>query len=84
MIDAKVYPLYEDSLPALLRTSSLSRDVGSISNLGARHFEGTSFLKKKEAFSKNKKGTSFFFAKSWGHVPILGARAPSAPWFLRL
>ena len=38
------------------------------SNLGARHDEGT-FSLRKRAFSKNKKGTSLFIAKSWGHVP---------------
>ena len=27
------------------------------------------FLKKNGAFSKNKKGTYLFIAKSWGHVP---------------
>ena len=32
------------------------RDVGSISNLGVTHFEGTFFLKKMGAFSKNEKG----------------------------
>ena len=31
---------------------------------GARHFEGTFFLRKK-ALSKNEKGTSLFIAKSW-------------------
>ena len=41
------------------------RDVGSISSLrGARHFEGTFFLKKKGIFSKGGKGTSLFIAKS--------------------
>ena len=58
-------------------TYEMTRDVGSISNLGgggARHFEGTFFLKKKGPFSRNKKGTSLSNAKSWG-----GARAPSAP-----
>ena len=43
-----------------------SRDVGSISNLGARYFEGTFFLKKKGARSKHAKGTSLFIEKSWG------------------
>ena len=38
---------------------------------GARHFEGTFVLKKKGAFSKNKKGISLFIAKSWGHVPTV-------------
>ena len=42
------------------------RDIGNISNLrgGARHFEGTFFHEKKGAFSKNKRGTSLFIAKS--------------------
>ena len=40
---------------------------------GARNFEGTLFLKRRGALSRNKKGTSLFIAKSWG------ARAPSAP-----
>ena len=54
--------------------SILIRDVGSISNLGgARHFEGTFFLKNKGASSKHEKGTSLFIEKSWG------ARVPSAP-----
>ena len=53
-----------------IRTNfSLARDVGSISNLGARNFEGTLFLKAKGAFPENKKGTSLFIAKSWGDVP---------------
>ena len=30
------------------------RDVGSISNLGARQFEGNFYLKKKGAFSTNE------------------------------
>ena len=30
---------------------------------------GQFVLKKKEALSENKKGTSLFIAKSWGHVP---------------
>ena len=41
------------------------RDVGSISNLGARHFRGI-FLKKKGTFSKNENRNSLFIAKSWG------------------
>ena len=41
-------------------------DVGSISNLGARLFEGTFSLKKGAFFEK---GTSLFLATSWGHVP---------------
>ena len=49
------------------------RDVGSISNLGGTTLQGHFFLKKKGAFSTNKKGTSLFVAKSWG------AHAPSAP-----
>ena len=53
--------------------NTMLREVGSISNLGARHFAGTFFLKKKGACSKHEKGTSLFIEKSWG------ARAPSAP-----
>ena len=45
---------------------------------GARHFEGTFFLKKKAACSKHEKSTSLFIKKSWG------ARATSAPRFLRI
>ena len=46
---------------------NLLRDVGSISDLGGGttlrdHF----FLKKKGAFSRNKKGTSLSIAKSSG------------------
>ena len=39
---------------------SLDRKVGSISNLGARHVEGTFFLKKKGHFLE---GTSLFIGK---------------------
>ena len=49
--------------------ASVVGNVGSISNLNvrARHFKkGPFFLKKKGAFSKNKKGTSMFIAKSSG------------------
>ena len=39
----------------------------NISNLGARHFEGTFFLRKTEPFSKkNKKSTSLFIEKNLG------------------
>ena len=34
-----------------------------------RRFEGTFYFKKKGPFSKNKKGTPLFIAKSGGHVP---------------
>ena len=46
-------------------------DARSIEDLGggARHFERTFSLKRKGAFSKNKKGTSLFIAKSWGAHP---------------
>ena len=40
---------------------------------GGATLRGHFFLKKKGAFSENKKGTSLFIAKSWG------ACAPSAP-----
>ena len=50
------------------RSTYLNRDVGSISNLGVTTLRGHSFLKKKRAFSKNKKGTSLFIAKSWGRA----------------
>ena len=42
----------------------LSRDVGSISNLGGTTLRGHFFLKKQGAISKIKKGTAFFVAKS--------------------
>ena len=45
---------------------------------GARHFEGTFFLKKKGACSKHEKGTSLFIEKSWE-----GA-CPQCPRFLCL
>ena len=45
------------------------RDVGSISNLGGTILRGHFFLKKKGAFSTNKRDPSLFVAKSWGHVP---------------
>ena len=45
------------------------RDVGSISNLGARHFEGTSFLKKKGAFLKIKRALLCLLQNLGGHVP---------------
>ena len=35
-------------------------DVGSISNLGAQHFEDTFFCKEKGKFSVDEKGTSLF------------------------
>ena len=54
------------------------RDIGSISNLGGHDAPRALFSLEKGTFSKNKKGTSLFIAKSWG------VRAPSAPWFLRL
>ena len=49
------------------------RDVGSISNLGARHFEGTFFVKKRGHFLKMKN------AFLWLLQNLAGARAPSAP-----
>ena len=51
-------------------------DVGSISDLGAR--QGTFFLKEKGTLSENKKGTSFFMANSWGHVPPQCPLAPAS------
>ena len=63
---------------ALHLISFLAREVGSISNLGRGDDASRAiFLDKKEAFSKNKKDTSLFTAKSWG-----GARDPSAPQLL--
>ena len=46
-----------------------ARDVGSISNLGARRFKGSFSLRKLGHFLRIKKDTSLFTAKSWGHVP---------------
>ena len=46
----------------------LFRDVGSISNLGVRHFESTFFRNQKEVFSKNRKAIPLFIAKSWRHM----------------
>ena len=40
---------------------------------GARHLKGTFFLKKKEVFSENRKGTSLFIAKSWGKACVQSA-----------
>ena len=54
---------------ALPNIVGITRDVGRISNLEARHFEGTFFLKKNGAFSKDKKGTSLLIAKPWRHMP---------------
>ena len=48
---------------------SPDRDIGSISNLWEHETLRALFLKKQGAFSKNKKGTSLFTAKSWGHMP---------------
>ena len=45
---------------------------------GARRFKGTFVLKKKGACSKHEKGTSLLIEN------LGGARAPSAPRFLRL
>ena len=41
-----------------------ARDVGSISNLGVRHFEGTVFLKKQGAFSKVERVLLFCLLKN--------------------
>ena len=46
-----------------------NRGMGSISNLGVSHFEGTPSLRKKGHFLKMKNGTTLFTAKSWGQVP---------------
>ena len=69
--------LYCRSRPPQKNVLILKRDVGSISNLGARHFR-VLFLKQKGVFSKNEKGTPSFIAKFWG------AHASSAPQFLHL
>ena len=47
------------------------RDVGSISNLGAGYFEGTCFLKKNGAFSKNERALLCLLQNLWGHVPLV-------------
>ena len=49
--------------------------IESTSNLGVQHFEGTIFLKKKGAFSKNKKGTSLLclLQNLRGHVPSVAS-----------
>ena len=39
--------------------------------LGGTTLEGHLFPEEKGAFSKNKKGTSLFIAKSWGQVPAV-------------
>ena len=68
-----VYEMYLDPVPirytCAIPRKAKSRDVGSISNLGGMTLRGHFFLKKKGAFSENKKGTSLFIAKSWGHMP---------------
>ena len=40
------------------------RDVGSIFNLGARHFQGTFFFKEKGECFENRKGILLLIAKS--------------------
>ena len=55
-------------------TRAETKDVGSISNWGRHDTSSTvteQFFPKKKGISKNKKGTSFFIAKSWGQVPLV-------------
>ena len=52
-----------------MKGSKTSKDVGSISNLEGHDTSEGTFLEKKGALSKNKKGISLFIAKSWGHLP---------------
>ena len=74
-IDISLSPIFKEAfatcIPCKCRQlwSKRDRDVGSMSNLGTRRFEGTFFLKKQGAFPKTKKGTSLFIAKSWGYMP---------------
>ena len=62
------------------KSNSEPREVKSISNLGARHFEGTFFLKRKGAFPKNEEGTSFCLLQHFGgscpHCPLF----PQCPY----
>ena len=60
--ETKGYPFFMGAVNTL--NFPFLRDVGSNSNLGAPRFKCTIFLKKKGAFSKNKKGTYLFIAKS--------------------
>ena len=59
------------------RESKAGRDVGTISNMGARHFEDTFSLR---GIFRNKKDTSLFIAKSWGHVPPV----PPVPTYMEV
>ena len=52
-------------------SNMIRRDVGSIPNLGAQHFEISFFLKNQGHFLKMKKGTSLFVAKCCGACVIL-------------
>ena len=61
----------------------MSRDVGSVSNLEGHDTSRALLLKKKGVFSKNKKGTSLFIAKSWGHVPLVPP-VPTSMWISTL
>ena len=59
-------------LSSMLRFKLLvsCRDVGSISNLGgAPHFKGTSYLKKKGAFPKNKRAPLCLLQNLGGMCP---------------
>ena len=47
---------------------------------GARLFKASFFL-EKGALSKNKKGTSLFIAKSWGHVPPVPPVPPDSYFY---
>ena len=61
----------------------LVRDVESISNLRGHDTSRAFFYKAKGALSENKKDSSMFIAKSWGHVPIVPPGSyVSAPSYL--
>ena len=56
-------------MPEELHALFSGRDVGSISNLGARHFEGTFSLRKKGHFLEIKRALLCLLQNLGGHVP---------------